>query len=384
VQGLLAVQNLDGWLIVDHGGSNPVARSLVAVQGAASRRWFYLVPKVGEPTLLCHASEVASFATVPGAHVTYTGYRDLDRSLRAMLKGKRAVAMEYSPKSALPSLSRVDAGTIEQVRAVGVTVKSSDGLVQFAKATWGLDGRKQHYVAAHHLVELRKEALAYIAKQLAAGAPVTERDVQVRIQKGMMTRGLVGPPPGVAFGKNSADPDYAPAAGRSATLAAGDVILLSLAGKVEGGIFAAHAWVAVADSTVNPTVQVAFETAALARDEALALISDRVKRRRAVKGWEVDKAARDFLGKAGLLDRVLHRTGHSLDADLHGSGTDLDDLEVKDQRNLVVGTGFTVGPGLYYPGQLGVRAEVSAYLGKDGLEITTPVQEYVETLVPRR
>jgi Xaa-Pro aminopeptidase len=134
----------------------------------------------------------------------------------------------------------------------------------------------------------------------------------------------------------------------------------------------------------SPRVQVAFETAALARDEALALVSDRVKRRRAVKGWEVDKAARDFLTKAGMIDRVLHRTGHSLDGDLLGSGTDLDDLEVKDQRNLVVGTGFTVGPGLYFTGELGVRAEVSAYLGKDGLEVTTPVQEAVETLVTRK
>jgi Xaa-Pro aminopeptidase len=282
----------------------------------------------------------------------------------------------------LPSLSRVDAGTVELVRAAGVTVKSSDGLVQFAKATWGPEGRKKHYVAVHHLVELRKEATGYITKQLAAGAAVTEREVQVRIEKGMATRGLVGPAPVVAFGKNTADPDYVPAAGRTATLGAGEVVLISLAGKVDGGMFAAHTWVAVADSVVSAKIQVAFETAALARDEALALVSDRVKRRRAVKGWEVDKAARDFLTKAGVIERALHRTGHSLDGDLYGSGTDLDDLEVKDQRNLVVGTGFTVGPGLYYAGELGVRAEVSAYLGKDGLEVTTPVQEWVETLMP--
>jgi Xaa-Pro dipeptidase len=255
--------------------------------------------------------------------------------------------------------------------------------VQFAKATWGPEGRKKHYIAVHHLVELRKEALAYIAKQLAAGAAVTEREVQVRLEKGMTTRGLVGPAPVVAFGKNSADPDYVPAVGRAATLAPGDVVLVSLAGKVEGGMFAAHSWVAVADSTVGARLQVAFETAALARDEALALVSDRIKRRRAVKGWEVDKAARDFLTKAGVIDRVLHRTGHSLDGDLYGSGTDLDDLEVKDQRNLVVGTGFTIGPGLYYAGELGVRPEVSVYLGKDGLEVTTPVQDYVELLIKK-
>ncbi|KAB2883785.1 MAG: hypothetical protein F9K40_22850, partial [Kofleriaceae bacterium] len=210
VQGLLAVQNLDGWLIVDHAGQNPVARSLVAVQGNASRRWFYLVPRTGEPTVLCHASEVASFANVPGMKITYTGYRDLDKILRAMLKGKKSLAMEYSPKGALPSLSRVDAGTVELVRAAGVKVRSSDGLVQFAKATWGPEGRKQHYIAVHHLVELRKDALAFIGNKLAAGSRVTEREVQQRIEKGMAMRGLVGPAPVVAFGKNSADPDYVP------------------------------------------------------------------------------------------------------------------------------------------------------------------------------
>lgn len=381
VQGLLAVQNLDGWLIADHAGQNPVARSLVAVEGSATRRWFYLIPRAGEPTILCHTSECASFSNVPGMRITYTGYRDLDKILRAMLKGKKALAMEYSPKGSLPSLSRVDAGTIELVRAAGVTVKSSDPLVQFAKATWGPEGRKKHYIAVHHLVELRKDALAYIGNKLSAGSSVTEREVQARIEKGMMTRGLVGPAPIVAFGKNTADPDYVPSATRSATLARGDVILVSLAGKLDGGIFAAHSWVAVADSAVGPSVQVAFETAAKGRDEALALVRDRVKRHRVVKGWEVDKAARDTITRAGMNDRLRHRTGHSLDVDLYGSGTDLDDMEVKDQRSLVVGSGFTVGPGVYVTGELGVRAEVSAYLGKDGLEVTTPAQEVVETLV---
>jgi len=381
VQGLLAIQNLDGWLMVDHAGANPVARSLVEVHGAPSRRWFYLVPRTGEPTLLVHASEAASFDQVPGKHVTYAGYRDLDVALRVLLKGKKTLAMEYSPKGALPSLSRVDAGTVELVRAAGVTVKSSEGLLQFAKASWGLEGRKKHYLAAHHLNELRKDALAFMAAQTRAGAAVTERDVQLRLEKGMATRGLVGPAPVVGFGAHTADPNYTPAVEGSAVLLRGDLVVLGLAGKVDGGVYAATTWVAINDTVVPDAVAKAFDAASLARDQALALVSDRVKRRRAIKGWEVDKAAHDFLDQAGYGDRVLHRTGHSLDIDLYGSGTDLDDLEVKDPRNLVVGTGFTVGPGVYIPGELGVRAEVSAYLGKDGLEITTAVQDQVDRLL---
>ncbi len=381
VQGLLAVQSLDGWLLADVGGQNSVARTLVAPAGAPTRRWFYLIPRTGEPTLLCHVAEVASFAALPGRHVAYAGYRDLDKAVKALLKGKKTVAMEYSPKSAVPSLSQIDAGTLELVRAAAVTVKTSEVLVQFVKASWGPQGRRNHYVAVHHLVELRKEALAFLRDQLAAGKPVTELDVQQLVLKGMALRGLIGPPPVIAFGPHTADPDYVPTPERSATLMRGDPVLLSLAGKVDGGVYAALTWVAVADRAPSAELAATFDAAARARDEALALVRDRLKRRRAVQGWEVDHAARDLLARGGLDGHAIHRTGHSLDTDLQGSGTDLDDLEVKDKRNLVIGTGFTVGPGLYYPGELGVRTEISVFLGKDGPEITTPVQDHVEALL---
>lgn len=381
VQGLLAVQNLDAWLLADVAGQNTVAHTLVAPAGAPTRRWFYLIPRKGEPTLLCHTAEAASFAALPGKHLTYAGYRDLDRAVKALLKGKKNVAMEYSPKGALPSLSRVDAGTLELVRAAAVTVKSSEVLVQFVKSTWGPQGRRSHYVAVHHLVELRKDALGFIRDQLASGKPVTELDVQQRIGRGMTLRGLSGPPAVVAFGVHTADPDYTPTPERAATLRRGDVVLLGLAGKVDGGVYAALTWIAIAERSAPVELAATFDAAARARDEALAFIRDRLKRRRAVQGWEVDHAARDFLTRGGLDSHAIHRTGHSLDTDLQGSGTDLDDLEVKDKRALVVGTGFTVGPGLYYPGELGVRAEVSVFLGKDGLEVTTPVQDRVEPLL---
>lgn len=381
VQGLLSVQNLDGWLLADLGGMNPVARSLVHATGAPSRRWFYLVPRVGDATLVVHASEVASFTDVPGLRVTYLGYRDLDASLKKLLKGKKTLAMEYSPRGALPSLSRVDAGTIELVRAAGVTVKSSDALVQFAKASWGQDGRKAHYLAAHHLTELRKDAIGFLTDQFRAGNPVTEFDVATRIAAGMAVRGVIGPPPVVAFGAHTADPTYTPSADRSARLVRGDLIVLGLAGKMDGGVYAAITWIAVADTTVSPRVAELFAAATGARDAVIGLIRDRVKRRRALAGWEVDKAATESLVIAGVGDLVLHRTGHSLDVDLYGSGTDLDDLEIHDARSLVVGTGFTIGPGVYVPGELGIRTEVSAFLGKDGIEVTTPGQAALDVLL---
>ena len=210
---------------------------------------------------------------------------------------------------------------------------------------------------------------------------MTEHEVATRIAQGMITRGVVGPTPAVAFGKNTADPTYVPTAERSATLARGDLIVLGLAGKVAGGVYAATTWVAVADAIVSPRVAELFAATTSARDAVIGLVRDRVKRRRAIQGWEVDKAASESLVIAGVGDLVLHRTGHSLDVDLYGSGTDLDDLEIHDARNLVVGTGFTIGPGVYVPGELGLRTEISAYLGKDGLEVTTPAQAALDVLL---
>ena len=181
VQGLLAVQRLDGWLLYDRDGQNPIAVRLVKPDGRPQRPWFYLITAKGEPTALVHNSEARNFEHLPGKKLTYTGYRDMDKQMRAMLKGVKTVAIEYSPKAAVPNMSRVDAGTVELLRAAGLSVRSSETLVQYTKAIWGDAGRTAHYVAVHHIVELRKEALAYVAKQLSARQPVSEYEVQQRL-----------------------------------------------------------------------------------------------------------------------------------------------------------------------------------------------------------
>jgi Xaa-Pro aminopeptidase len=383
VQGLLAVQRLDAWLLFDRDGENPIAERLVAPDGHPTRPWFYMIPARGAPIALVHSTELRSFDHLAGAKLTYQGYRDLDKQLRAMLKGVKSVAVEYSARAAVPAVSRVDAGTLEVIRAAGVQVRSSDMLVQFTKAIWGDAGRTAHYVAVHHVVELRKEALAFVAKRLQSGEPVTEHDVQQEIMRGMTMRGLIGPPPVVAAGANTADPYYVPSADKAARIKRGDLIVISLAAKLDKpeGIYAAQTWCAIADQAVPDPIARAFETVSLARDQAMALIGDRARKHRPVTGAEVDDTTRAFLRKAGLADRVMHRTGHSIDNDLQGGGADLDDFEVRDSRILTPGTGFTIGPGVYFTGQFGVRSEVSVYLAPGGPEITTPAQDEVEVLL---
>lgn len=383
VQGLLAVQRLDGWLLFDRDGMNPIAERLVAPDGRTTHAWFYLVASTGQPTTLCHVSEAKAFEKLPGKKLTYQGYRDFEKALKDALKGVKNVALEYSPKGAVATVSRIDAGTLEVIRATGVQVHSSDTLVQYTKAMWGDPGRTAHAVAAHHLVELRKEAMMWLAQKISTGAPISEYDIQQRIAHGMQLRGLVGPPPAVAAGPNTADPYYAPTAAKTRAIARGDVVMVTLAGKLDkpDGIFAEHTWIAMADNAVPQPIAAAFGQAKAARDAALQLITDRTAKHRPVTGAEVDDVARQLVKKATLGDKWLHRTGHSLDSELQGSGADLDDTETKDTRILLIGTGFTVGPGLYFAGSFGVRAEVSAYLAPTGPELTTPAEDVVETLL---
>jgi Xaa-Pro aminopeptidase len=385
VQGLLAVQRLDGWLLFDRDGANPIARRLVAPDGTPTRPWFYMIPQKGQPVALVHDSEKRNFEHLVGTKLTYTGYRDLDKQLRTVLKGLRTIAVEYSPKAAVPAVSRVDAGTMEVIKGAGVQVRSSDTLVQYTKAIWGDAGRTAHYIAVHHLVEMRKEAFAFVTKQISQNKPVTEYEVQQQLTRAMKIRGLVGSAPVVAAGINTADPYYVPTAAKTATIRRGDLIVVSLAARADKneGVYAAQTWVAVADTFVRDDYKKAFETATLARDHALALITDRARKNRPVTGAEVDQSTRAFIKKAGFGDRIMHRTGHSIDNDLQGGGADLDDFEVRDTRILTTGTGFTVGPGLYVVGNFGVRTEVSVYLSPSGPEVTTPAQDYVETLLTR-
>lgn len=384
VQGLLAIQELDGWLLYDNRGQNPIARELVNPDGEPSRRWFYFIPAEGQPMALVHKVDHALFAGVPGRKLTYTGHRDLEKTLAGMLRGKKKVAMEYSPKAELPTLSRVDAGTVELVRGMRVKIASSVELVQVANSVWGPEGRVAHYQAAHHLAKLRDAALAHVAEKIRSGAVVTELDVQKFVRAGYEVRGLEGPLPMVAAGSHTANPNYAPTAESAVPIKEGDLLLIEMRARLVRArrpIFAETTWMAYVGKNVPERHAQVFSVVAAARDAALAYVKDRVDRRRAVRGFEVDRAARDVIAKAGHKDRFVHRTGHSLDSTLHSAGTNLDDYETRDTRTLVAGAGFAIAPGIYFEGEYGIRSAVNVHLGPGGVEVTVPAQREITPIL---
>jgi Xaa-Pro aminopeptidase len=379
VQRVLRNERLDAWLLYDFQGSNPIAARLAGLTNGAhmtTRRWFYLVPAVGEPRALVHAIERHNLDALPGKKAVYAGRRQLETGLTALLDGVARVAMEYSPECAIPYVSRVDAGTAETIRRRGIQIVSSGDLVQQFEAAWGADQLESHRAASAALYRIKDRAFEAVAAALRAGTPLTEHDVQQQMVGWFAEEELVSDsPPVVAIGANAGNPHYLPTPARTSRIVPDELLLLDLWGKVNrpGAVFADITWVCVTGRTVPAEPARAFRAVAEARDAAVALVDEAARGARDLRGWEVDRTARAVLEQAGYGDHVLHRTGHSLGETVHGNGVHLDDYETHDDRRVLPGTGFTIEPGLYFD-TFGVRTEINVFRGPHEAIVTGPRQ----------
>lgn len=385
IQEALRVDGLDGWLLYDFHGSNPIAARLAGQTNGAhmtTRRWYYLIPAQGEPRALVHAIERHNLDRLPGEKIVYAGREQLDAGLTALLRGARRVAMEYSPSCAIPYLSRVDAGTAEAVRSRGVEIQSSGDLVQQFEARWTPPQLASHRAASEALYRIKDRAFDAVARCLRDGTRTTEYDIQQLMVGWFEDEGLVSDSaPQVSVGANAGNPHYLPTAEQSQPIVRDQIALLDLWGKRRepGAVFADITWVGYAGPRVPDASARAFAAVAHARDTAVTLVEDAARGGRDVRGWEVDRAARAVLYEAGFGDHILHRTGHSLGESVHGDGVHLDDYETHDDRRILPGTGFTIEPGLYFD-TFGVRSEINMFRGERDATVTGPRQREVVML----
>jgi Xaa-Pro aminopeptidase len=385
IQRALLEDGLDAWLLYDFHGSNPIAARVTGVDRAAhmtTRRWYYLVPASGEPCGLVHAIERHTLDHLPGRKLVYAGRQQLEESLTALLRGARRVAMEYSPQNAIPYLSRVDAGTAEAVRARGVEIASSGDLVQRFEASWSPEQLETHRAAAAALYRIKDRAFDAASEALRTGRSLTELELQRQMVEWFAEEQLISDsPPVVAVGPHAGDPHYLPTADRSSRIEPDRVLLLDLWGKraEPGAVFADITWVGVTAAAVPEAPAAAFRAIVEARDAAVALVQQAARDGREIRGWEVDRAARDVLEHAGYGPHILHRTGHSLGEAVHGNGVHMDDYETHDDRRLLPGAGFTIEPGLYFD-TFGVRTEINVFRGEREAEVTGPRQSAIVTL----
>lgn len=373
IQAELRRLNLDAWLLYDFHGLNSVASGLLGIP-ALSRRYLVLIPAAGAPVALTHRIEQQPWQGWIGEKRVYLSWRELEAELRKMLRGMGTVAMEYVPGDAVPYVDLVPAGVLEMVRAAGVEVVSSAELVSTFYARWSAEGQASHHRAAVTLHAVVHEAFARVGEALAAGQPTDEWALRQWVKERLRERGLhVGVDCIVAVNANAANPHYAPSAHSHAPIRPGDLLLIDLFGKEdEQAIYADQTWMAYVGDNVPERLQSIWTTLRAAREAAVALIYERHAAGEPVAGYEVDDAARGVIERAGLGEYFIHRTGHSIDRELHGSGPNIDNLETRDGRRLIPGIGFSIEPGIYMPGDVGFRTEIDVFMGPGGAEVTTP------------
>ena len=372
LQSALDRAGLDGWLLYDFHGLNPVAVGMLELPGMTTRRFFVYIPRKGLPAAITHAIEQGPWTGWPSKWTKekYSSWRALESMLANLVKGKR-VAMEYSPGDAVPYLDRVPAGVIEMVRSAGATVVSSAELVSTFYAVWSDDQRASHERAARAVAIIAQEAVRLAGSRAESGSPLTEYAVASWIRERFEGGGLeTDHGPIVAIGPNAANPHYEPTAKSSATINRGDILLVDLWAREKKGVFADQTWMGSlgAPSERDNAIWKAVRDA---RDAAISLLRERINSHKPVRGGEVDDAARAVITKRGYGDNFIHRTGHSIDPrDLHGSGPHIDNLETREERELIPGVGFSIEPGIYLPEDVGMRSEVNGFIGADGLLIT--------------
>lgn len=369
----------DGWLLFDFHGCNPVARQILP-GGMATRRLFVWVPRAGAITAVVHRIEMQPFEGFEGEILPYARHTELHAALERVVKGK-TVAMEVSPRDAVPYLDRIPWGVVDLLQSLGARVVSSAGLVTRFAATWTEAEIAEHEQAAALVRAVALEALADAVQR--GGTGYREAEMQGRVVAALEARGLtLTTPPIVGFGPNAAMPHYEPHPGADRALARDEVVLLDLwAGMRPGGIFADQTWMGFSGHTLPAKVAEVWEIVRNARDAGIAAIDAAVRNAGDVPGFLGDRAARGVIEAAGYGEFFVHRTGHSIDHDLHGSGPHLDDYETHDDRSLLPGCGCSVEPGIYLPGEFGVRSEINLYWGKNGVVVTPhPRQQDVVTL----
>jgi Xaa-Pro dipeptidase len=385
IQSEMRGSKIDGWLFYDHHHRDPIAAHILGVggNGMATRRWFYFIPAKGEPRKLVHRIEQGALDGLDGKKLVYSGWEELHKNLPKLLAGSRTIAMQYSPDNNIPYIGLVDAGTIELLRKFKKKIVSSANLVQKFEASWSHEQAQGHFEAGRIVDRITRDAFERAAAFVKEGKPLTEDQLQQWIVDEFHARGLTSAePPIVAVQPNNGNPHYAPVAGSSRPIRAGDLLLLDIWAKrdIAGSVYYDITWVGYLGNRVPDSYAKIFRIVREARDNAVRFIQEAVAKGREIHGWEVDGVARKTIEKAGYGKYFVHRTGHSIGQEVHGNGANMDGLETRDDRKIVPHTCFSIEPGIYLP-EFGIRSEVNVYVDEKEARVTGAIQEEILPLL---
>jgi Xaa-Pro dipeptidase len=380
IQAALRERNIDAWLFYDHHRRDPIAYRVLGLPTSlmVTRRWFYLIPAQGEPAKLVHKIEAGHLDTLPGSKQTYSGWQELFDRLKTMLANHRDIAMQYSPNNIVFTVSLVDAGTVDLIRGLGKNVVSSADLLALFEATLTDEQIKSHFAARDAIDPITAAAFQEIGRRVRNGG-TNEYEMQQWIMAAFKREDLqTDDPPLVAVNANSGDPHYEPHPGRAAKIKEGDFVLLDIWGKktAPGSVYYDITWTGFVGKAPSDRQREVFDVVTKARDIGVKTVLDGVAAERTLAGWEVDRAVRDFITKAGFGDYFIHRTGHSIATEIHSNGANMDDLEIHDERRILPNTCFSIEPGIYLP-EFGVRSEVNVLVREKTAEVTGKIQREI-------
>jgi Xaa-Pro aminopeptidase len=379
IQSALRENKIDGWLFYDHHHRDPLAYSILGLDPSAhvTRRWYYFVPAQGEPKKLVHRIESFKLGTLPGTKSVYSSWQELESQLQTLLTGATKIAMQYSPRNAIMYVSMVDAGTIELLRDLGKQIVSSADLVSHFEAVLTDEQLATHYVAQKHIDAILDAGWKEIGTRARSGGTDEHAMVQY-FQQAMAREDLVWEHgPNVSAGPNSADSHYEPTAANSRPIRNGDFVLIDIWGKLANdptAVWYDITWTGVVGREPTEREQLIFTTVRDARNASIKAVQDAFAANQPIAGWQADDASRNVIRKAGFGDWFTHRTGHNIGPELHGNGAHLDNLETHDERLILPNTCFSVEPGLYFPGEFGVRSEVDMIARKGKAEVAGRIQ----------
>ena len=384
MQSDLRAAGLHGWLFYDFRGRDPIAQHILALPpGMRTRLWFYFVPAKGTPKKLVHKIETESLAAVPGETLYYSAQEELRGNLKKLIGRAKKIAMQYSPKNEIPYVAMVDAGTIELVRSTGAKVVSSADLVQKHDAVWSPEQLESHLYAAKHVDSIVAEAFQLAARAVREGKPQTEHGLKEWILQQFAAAGLTTEEgPDIAVNAHASDPHYGPSADRPTPIKEGDLLLLDVWAKrnIPGSVYYDITWVGYLGAKPPEKIAKVFRAVRDARDKAVDLILSTIAKGKPLQGWQVDKAARSVIEKAGYGKYFFHRTGHNIGTSVHGNGANMDGIETHDVRHLIPGTCTSIEPGIYLP-EFGIRSEVNVYVGEKEARVTGAIQKELLALL---
>lgn len=377
-QEFMARNSIDGWLLYDYHGMNPIFWETVGQISNVTRPCWLWIPEEGTPKLIVSYVDQNRFEYLGIETSFWVSRSDMIESLSKVLSKSSSIAMEYSPMGELPRVSTIDGGTLELVRSLGVDVVSSGDLLQYATQRWDNYALTSHLDAANKLTKIVKQAFNYVGENINSNT--TEFELAEFIRNRFKEEGLESPDgPVVAANAHAADPHFDPTYDLSVPIRKNDWLLIDLWARnipdnSKETMYSDITWTAFVGENIPDKNKEVFETVLGGRDAAISLIEESHAKGKQLQGWEIDKVSRDFITSKGYGKYYSHRLGHSLGREVHSNAVNLDGWETYDTRHFLPNIGVTIEPGIYLPGEFGVRSEINIFYYEDGPKVTTERQ----------